>query len=165
MKVVIDIFDEKSISRAISDLEGYKSDFKKKADELCMRLASAGAVIASMSYASVGEFVSDDGPPQYSINVEQKGDSFFLTAEGEDVLYLEFGSGDRYGWGHPDVDFADGHYGPGTNSVKGHWDDPKGWWTPQGHHTYGNAPTAGMWRAKEEIIDNVQRMAEEIFNG
>ena len=171
MKIVIDVLDPSSIDKAVADLKAYKDSFKAKADELCMRLAEMGAVVASLSYARVGTYVSDDGAPDYEITVEQKGKSFFLTASGDDVLFLEFGAGDLYGWGHPDVDFAGGHYGPGTYNPEyptpenPNWSNPKGWWTFEGQHTYGNAPTAGMWMAKEEIIDKAKQLAEEIFNG
>lgn len=165
-KIVIDVFDQKSIASAIRDLQAYKRDFREKCNQLCMELIEMGAGFVRMNYSHVNHWVSDDGPPKYNITCTQKGNKFILKAEGKDVLFLEFGAGSRYGYGHPDTGMDGGPYGPGTYPTqKYHWNSPYGWWTPKGQHTYGNEPTAGMYKAKEEIINQAKERAERIFNG
>ena len=48
MKISIDVFDSKSIDKAIKQLEDYKNDLNLKAQELCKRLA-VGADLVRMS--------------------------------------------------------------------------------------------------------------------
>lgn len=159
-KISIRVLDPRSIQKAITDLEAYKRDILEKADRLCDELVARGATIVSLSYARVNPFVSDK-PTDYEISVYRKDNHFIIRAEGDDVLFLEFGSGSRYGYGHP----APGAYGPGTYPGKGHWKDPQGWFTPKGQHAYGNPPSAGMYLAREEMEDRALEIAQRIFNG
>ena len=137
-KISFDPISRQSIEIAIRKLEAYKRSVEKKTNLLCERLATP------------------------EIEVENDGDVWKILANGEEAVFIEFGSGAMYGYGHPEPQ----GFGPGTYpSIKKHWDDPKGWYTPMGQHTYGNAPTAGMWQAKEDIKDNLKRIAKEVFNG
>lgn len=175
MRIVIDVLDKKSIQQGINDLKTYKKDIKAKMDELCYRLAQLGATVVSVNYGRVNPFVSKTGSVDYSVEVDRKGNRFTIRVSGEDVLFLEYGSGDRYGWGHPDTTDAEGFvtegadapYGPGTYSPAGHWDDPNGWYVPgtHGRKSYGNYASAGMYNAKVEIEEQLKKIAEEIFNG
>lgn len=86
------------------------------------------------------------------------------------MLFIEFGSGDTYGHGHPQN--AEFGMGPGTYSEgpngKGHWKDPNGWWIPKsagGGHTYGNPPAMVMYRTARELEREIQTIAEEVFRG
>ena len=55
--------------------------------------------------------------------------------------------------------------GPGTYpDGKGHWDDPNGWWFGDGEHTFGNPPAQAMYDAKQEIINAIEQVANEVFN-
>lgn len=174
MRIEIDVLDKKSIAKGISDLNAYKKDMLKKADELCYKLMEMGAFVVSMSYSrSQATFVSDKGSVDYNINVSRKGNHFYLRVTGEDVLFIEFGSGASQGYGHPDAGDSEGFvtsgesapFGPGTfPEGKGHWREPY-WYTPGGHRSYGNPPGSGMYFAKKEIEENILKFAKEIFNG
>lgn len=152
---------KQSIRKAIKELENYKKDIQKKMDILCDRLSALGATTVSLSYARVVPFVSDNGGKDYEINVRQEGNHWIISANGSDVLFLEYGAGDRYGWGHPEPN----GFGPGTYPGVGHWDDPKGWHTPKGQKSYGNPPSAGMYFAKKDMREQLKKIAEEVFNG
>lgn len=165
-KITIDPLNPQSIQKAIRELEDYKKEIKYKADALCDRLATLGATQVSISYARVGTLVSDyGGMPE--IEVENEGDTWKILANGEEAIFIEFGSGDRYGWGHPEpLDYGPGTYNPEyPTKEKPNWSNPKGWYTPLGQHTYGNEPTAGMYWAKVEMKENLKRIAREVFNG
>ena len=96
-----------------------------------------GATRVSIEYSRVGQ-IATDGKGMPTIEVENEGDTWKIIANGEEAVFIEFGAGAMYGYGHPDPQ----GFGPGTYPGKGHWNDPKGWYTPMGEHTYGNAPTA-----------------------
>ena len=156
-KITIDPLSPSSIEKAIRDLESYKRDVKKKADLLCDRLAELGATQVSISYSRVGHLVTNNPMPQ--IEVTNEGDTWTIHANGEEAVFIEFGAGDRYGWGHPEPQgFGPGTYNPDSDNWK------TGWWY-NGQRTYGNEPTAGMYWAKVEMRENLKKLAEEVFNG
>lgn len=158
-KITIDPINPRSIQNAIRELEEYKREIKRKSDLLCDKLAELGAKRVSIEYSWVESLVSDSGDMPV-ISVTNEGDTWTIHADGKEVAFLEFGSG-LIGYGHPEPQ----GYGPGKYPGKGHWNDPKGWHTPLGQHSYGNEPTAGMWQAKVEMRENLKRIAEEVFNG
>ena len=159
MKTITMTLDVRSINKAIKELESYKKDIERKSNEICERLMSLGAMTVSQRFAQVVPFVSDTGGRDYEISVTNDGKTWTLTAGGTEVLFLEFGSGSRYGYGHPD----NLGYGPGTYPGKGHWDQPQGWWTPQGQHSYGNPPAMGFYAARIEMMEALVEIAEEIL--
>ena len=161
MKKITFSLSPQSIDKAIKELEAYKKWIQQKADELCDRLSELGATYVSLSYARVNPFVSDNGGKDFQIDVIREGNVWTIRADGSDVLFLEFGSGARYGYGHPDPK----GYGPGTYPGSKHWDDPKGWHTPAGQRSFGNPPSAGMYFAKVIMKEDLERIAREVFNG
>lgn len=176
MRIEIDVLNEKSISKAISDLKVYKRELKSKMDELTMRAAEIGAEEVGREYSMVYPFDSTHGNPDFSIDIVPKEKGYAIQATGSDVLFLEFGAGATYGSTSADVDYsdsegfviegADAPYGPGTfPNGKGHWNDPDGWYYDRGKKSKGNPPSAGMYYAKLEIVRNLEKLKEEIFNG
>jgi len=174
VRIEIDVLDKRSISKAIADLSAYKKDLKVKMDELTMRAAEIGADEVGRSYAGVNPFDNLDGSPDYSIDIVPKKKGYAIQATGEDVLFLEFGAGARYGYGHPYsgdemgmvIEGGGAPYGPGTfPEGKGHWNDRNGWWYAHGRKSYGNPPSAGMYDAKVKIEQNLEKLKEEIFDG
>lgn len=174
MKITIDVLDKKSIQKGINDLKLYKKELKPKMEELCERAAELGADVVGNSYAGVRPYDSKHGNPDFSIDVVQKKKGYAIQATGEDVLFLEYGAGAKYGYGHPDpedttelvVSGADAPYEPGRYpNGKGHWNDPNGWYYAHGQKSYGNPPSAGMYNAKKAIEQNLEKLKEEIFNG
>lgn len=147
------------IQDAIRQLENYRDDLERKGNLICARLADYGARRVDIRFATAYY----DGINDVDITVDETDGGYVITASGEAVLFIEFGSGVRYGYGHPDVH----GYGPGTYPGKGHWDDPNGWSIPKdkgGGHTYGNPPAAAMYLTGQELKDEVERVAREVFS-
>lgn len=162
MKTIhIDLFRPSSVDAAIQELQDYKSWITKKAKEIARRLADIGAVNVSLEY-SRSAYV---GQKDVQITVEQiKPDTYAIEASGETVLFLEFGAGIRYGYGHPNPTLDGIKMGPGTYpSDKGHWDNPRGWYIPGGKHTYGNPPSAAMYITGKELRNRIEDVAREVF--
>ena len=163
MKITIGI-DGKGAAKALKDVEKYQRWLDRKSKELAKRLAEHGATYASLQFSRAVYTGEND----YKVTVEPSGENAYIVkADGESVLFVEFGAGDRYGHGHPEAL----EYGPGTYPEgKGHWNDPKGWWLPRSKtggaavHTYGNPPNAPMYNARKQVIEDLEQIAREVFN-
>lgn len=150
-----------SLKSAIKELQQYSAWVQTKEAELRSRLAMLGATVASIQFSRAIYNGSND----ISVRVDDTGSVAVIYAEGESVAFIEFGSGAKYGYGHPLA--GQFGFGPGTWSDgpdgKGHWDNPKGWWYGSGEHSYGNPPAMAMYDAVKEITENVTRIAKEVF--
>lgn len=150
-----------SIDKAIAKIQDYRKSVQEKVNELCRRLAEMGATSVSIGYARA----IYSGKKDISVSVEKISDGYSIVAEGESVMFVEFGTGVTYGNGHPQA--GELGMGPGTYpDGKGHWDDPDGWWIPRengGGHTYGNPPSMTMYRTARELQDVVLHVAREVF--
>ena len=159
MTVDVNIFDYASVSRATRRLDEYYADLIEKANELCRRLAEIGKVRAELDFSNA----IYDGTNDVSVSqVEPIDNGYAIHATGNAVLFIEFGSG-VIGAGHPEQE----GYGPGTWSDgpngKGHWQDPGGWYYRHGEKSIGNPPAAAMYHAKQDVLQEVQRIADEVF--
>lgn len=154
---------EKSIGSAVSELRKYAAWVESKEAELRMRLAQLGATVASIQFSRAVYSGTND----VSVRVDSTGSVAVIYAEGESVAFIEFGTGARYGYGHPQA--GEFGVGPGTWSDgpegKGHWDNPKGWWFGHDQHTYGNPPAMAMYKAVQEMTTQLTQIAREVFAG
>ena len=159
-KITIEL-NNQSINSAIKELKQYKAWVEKKEAELRIRLASLGATVASLQFARA----IYNGTNDVSVRVDDTGSVAVIYAEGEKLAFIEFGSGARYGYGHPLA--GEFGLGPGTWSEgeegKGHWQDEKGWWYGSGQHSYGNPPAMAMYTAVQKIEEEFTQIAKEVF--
>ena len=146
-----------SIKSGIKELQKYKRWIIDKEAELRSRLASLGATVASIEFARAIYNGSND----VSVRVDDTGSVAVIYAEGESVAFIEFGSGIKYGYGHPQA--GEHGMGPGTYPGKGHWDNEKGWWYGHGQHSYGNPPAMAMYDAVQKMTEELTRIAREVF--
>lgn len=160
-KVIKMDLDEKSIDKAIKELERYKKQLDRKCKTLAKRLADYGLTKATIKYATA-LYV---GPQDWKVTVKRTEHGYAVQASGKTVLLLEFGAGITFGDGHP----LNGEFGMGPGTYpdgKGHWNDPKGWYLPKsagGGHTYGNPPSMAMYNTAEELRGEIEKIAREVF--
>lgn len=170
-KYVIGIFGD-GVNEALKGVRAKQKWLKRKTDELAKRLADMGATYAQFDF----DHAQYSGNTDVAIEVKKVGtNAYKVTANGESVLFVEFGAGIRHGYGHPEP----GEYGPGTYPGKGHWNDPRGWWYETDDpsaatktskrsgkswvHTYGNAPAAPMYNAVKTLKEELQDIVREVF--
>ncbi len=141
-----------------------KSVTGTKPKQIVETLAIRGAVEAGTRFHNT-PYVGDNDT---KISVVKRNGVTQIRATGKSVLFIEFGSGVRYGYGHPDA--AEHGYGPGTWSDgpngHGHWDAPNGWyWTDDAgkHRSFGNPPAMAMYHAAREMRQNIPAVTEEVF--
>lgn len=150
-----------SLKSAIKELRRYELWVHAKEAELRSRLATLGATVASIQFSRAIYNGSDD----VTVRVDDTGSVAVIYAEGESVAFIEFGSGAKYGYGHPTA--GEHGFGPGTWSTspegKGHWDNENGWYFGSGQHSYGNPPAAAMWSAVQEMTEQLTQIAREVF--
>lgn len=152
-------------------IEDYAHWLQKKSDELARRLSEHGVVKATMDFSRAFY----QGTKDVTVKATQIGPSHYkVEANGESVLFLEYGAGKKYGEGHPKV----GEFGPGTWPDKhygydshgnrvANWENDRGWYLPKekgGGHTYGNPPTAAMYNSVKAIEEDLEQIVREVFN-
>lgn len=150
------------VQKLQDELKEYRRWQKEKAQELAQRLAMLGASVASIGFSRAAY----SGMRDANVSVVAIPGGYAVKADGESVLFIEFGSGVTYGSGHPEA----GQFGMGPGTYpdgKGHWDDPNGWWIPKsagGGHTYGNPPAMPMYEARKAIEQELPRIVKEVFS-
>ena len=149
------------IKNAIKELKQYALWVQVKEAELRSKLARVGYDVASIQFSGA----TYDGVNDVTVRVDDTGSVAVIYAEGTSVAFIEFGSGIKYGYGHPQA--GEFGLGPGTwsdsENGKGHWDNPKGWYYAHGQRSFGNPPAMAMYNAAKEITENVTRIAREVF--
>jgi hypothetical protein len=153
---------EATIDVAVKELRRYAEWVSRKESELIIKLAERGKAVASVKFASA----KYDGTNDVSVRVDSTGSVAVIYAEGEAVAFIEFGSGAKEGYGHPQ---ADEHgFGPGTwstgESGKGHWDNPDGWYYAHGKKSHGNPPAMAMVSARDTMVEELMQIAREVFS-
>ena len=157
-KYEIDVMNPSSIGEVLGKVRKYKNWVIEKETELRDRLALVGASVASIQFTRA----IYNGTNDVTVRVDSTGSVAVIYAEGSAVAFIEFGSGAKYGYGHPQA--AQFGTGPGTYpDGKGHWDNPKGWWYGHGQHSYGNPPAMAMYQAVQQITEQVTQIAREVF--
>ena len=163
--ITVNPFDTQSIQAAIDQLDDYIAWLDRKCRELAQRLASMGATKASLDYSRAVYTGNRDVTVEV---VEREPNKLAVLAGGETVLFVEFGAGVTYGYGHPQA--AEFGYGPGTypseskdKDGNGNWNNPNGWYIPGGEHTYGNPPSMTMYNTAKDLRREVARIAQEVF--
>lgn len=160
-KRIVVPLSESGIQKIQDELSVYRKWQEEKARELADRLASLGATVASIRFSRAVY----TGKKDVDVTVEELPNGYKVKADGESVLFIEFGSGVTYGYGHPEA--GEFGMGPGTYpDGKGHWDDPRGWYLPKsagGGHTFGNPPAMPMYEARKAIEQELPRIVKEVF--
>ena len=172
------------VDRAIRELKAYKKLLNDKMHELIDRLAQEGIQVADAGYR-VAQY---DGPSDLEVGtvIWESDNSAYITAYGDKILFIEFGTGQAYEE-HPlgaQFGFVHGHYGFGRGNINRY---PKGWVyvgpmglnpTPYAHHprsrttgnvltdkvrTKGNPPARAMYDAGRYMHRMVEATAKEVF--
>lgn len=159
---MIDAFDIDGLRKAADELRKTADDMERKGVEICKRLAEIGLRVASINYA-VG---SMDGNDDVEVTIEPIEHGYKIMANGEDVYFLEFGTGVAAGFGYdtstinPPVDISPGSWSKTHKRLF----SEKGYWYYNGRKYDMTTPRMGMYHAAKEIEQNLKRIAEEVLN-
>ena len=158
MKIVINPLDPKSIDKAIAQIKEYEQQFDAQVTEFVKRLAELGLSVAKVGFATADY----EGDNDVIVHMEQNGTSAIIVASGETVGFIEFGTGVKFPeWsGSASTGYTPpkhGTYGKGKGA------NPKGWYFSHSQHTYGNMPAEAMLTARDVMIENITRIAREVW--
>lgn len=156
--------DGSGASEMLKGVLEFQKMIEQKTQELCQRCASIGLEVASLNYSQADYMGNNDT----TVTVVPVKNGYAVRANGEAVMFLEFGAGYLMGYGHPEA--GEFGMGPGTwppaDPDHPHWNDARGWYLPRwkgGGHTYGNSPSMAMYRARKEIEQNIKQIVTEVF--
>lgn len=157
MKIDINIFNPSSIESAIRQLDRYSKRLEKACAELTEELARVGAKVVDDRYAEANE------DKLYVVYYASTKNGWEIVAEGENVVFIEFGTGDdTRNYRHLDIgaEISKGSWsaseGTGTYARHGHWHY-------KGVDYKGTSPTWGFYYAKVEMKEQVVNIAKEVF--
>lgn len=163
-------------NKAVDDLLNYVEWLEQKGRELAMELSLRGYDVASIAFSSPKY---DGSTSDMTMDIQELGENkFAIYALGETAVIVEFGSGYKYGGGHPLAKKVTPKMGPGTHpdphyrrDSKGrlvqNWENDLGWYIPKsagGGHTYGNPPNMGMYNASKAMREELLEIARKVFN-
>ena len=159
MKIKITL-DRESVDNAIKQIETYKKTFNAKVEKIVSELANMGKQIVETQFATSTE------DSDYKVSCIVNGDNAMIIAEGEDVVFLEFGTG---------VATTDTTVDMETEGLppiyKGSWSETEGsgvfakygHWHYKGVDYTGTMPTMGFYFASKAIKDVAVEMAIKVF--
>ena len=90
-KIQINLFDYKSIEKALGELTIYERKFNSKLDEFMAKLAQRGVDIAKDKIKTYDAIFT--GELLNNIRAEQRGDCYLIISDTEHTAYVEFGTG------------------------------------------------------------------------
>ena len=160
---------QKSIQDAIKQLRSYQKSLVSKNEEFVRRLAELGIPVIDENIA-LAQGDSDKSHNTY-IKINSFGDytQATLVCEGKSLAFIEFGAGIHYNTPagtspHPkgqDFGYTIGSYGQGNGKNESwvYYADSGEW-----VRSYGTEATMPVYKASVEIIQNIRRIAKEVFS-
>jgi len=162
-----------SLNDGLGSLIDYLDNYQKTLDEKCelfvRRLADLGINVAmtTLAFDGVGDSPRN---ADFGIEVDKKGNLIrcMIKAKGEGLLFWEFGAGNYYnGMTSPNPKAKKFGMGIGTYPEQKHVPEPGFWYYYDSNHeavrSYGTQATMPMYKASLEIIENIHKVAKEVF--
>lgn len=173
----VDVLSQKSVDNLIKELRQYKDSLPKKCEEFVRRLYELGLPIIEQKIDEAGFTVDAKGiesgsSTEHNTHIELRhfGDysQATIVVEGEDLFFIEFGSGVHYNGAvgsspHPkgqELGYTIGSYGQG-NGRKDTW----GYYKDNGDLvlTHGTKATMPIQSAIDAIEQQMTEIAKEVF--
>lgn len=148
-----------SCKAALKELKAYQKSLKSKYNEICKRLAQIGAQEAQVWFNKGA--AEGNGGTVVSIRPIENG--WAITASGEDVYFVEFGTGKDVQW--------DTHgFRTSVPIYPGSWSEEHaeqystyGYWYYRKVKYEGTPAYMPMYHAEQKIRENERRIAEEVL--
>lgn len=159
---------QKSIQNAINEVRKYQREFIDKNEVFVRRLAELGIPVIDQNIAAAQGDSDKNHNTYIKINSFGSYSEAKLVVEGKSILFIEFGAGIRYNGSagtspHPkgeEFGYTIGSYGKGQgkNDFWFYYAD-----TGEAVMSHGTEATMPLYRASQEIIQNIRRIAREVF--
>lgn len=150
--------------KALKEIEDFKKQYQANVKETIKQCVEIGKAEAETRFA-IAEYA---GPKDVKITSRVNKRSGTVTASGESVLFIEFGTGlEAENPRDIPAEVYKSAYLPGSWSEgpegKGHWDDPNGWYYEHGQRTKGNKANKCMYDVYKEVERNLKSIVKEVF--
>lgn len=157
MKTLVLELSPTSCNKALKELEKYQKEIKPKLDEVCKRLAEIGKEEA---LSVINGISLQDGNAVERVDVVQIENGYKLVMEGEDVYFIEFGTGDG----------VSAHYDTSVPVAWGSWSAEhskilftKGFWYYDKVRYTGTKAYMPMYYAEKKMREEKPRIMKEVF--
>lgn len=174
MKTVHIELTEESIDAAIAELEKFQKWIEEGTQRLLTLMGERGVEYANIEYGNALYTGTND----VRVVFEKRGKNrVAVKAIGQDVLFIEFGTGIRSST-HPDpvaANYPHGQYGYKLGSNPNGWRYPMeygegngglAWEDPKHegyYHTFGNPANASLYNAMQKVEDEYLELVKEAF--
>jgi hypothetical protein len=155
MKTITVELSVDSCNKAIEELKKYQKEIKPKLDEVCKRLAEIGSQEASARARG-----SKEGNDDIAFSVEKIDNGYKLVMSGEDVYFVEFGTGDQ----------VSAHYDTSVPVAYGSWSAEhsqmlwkNGFWYYDKVRYTGTPAYMPMYYAERKMREEAPRIVKEVF--
>lgn len=156
-KQIILELSQKSCDKALKELERYTKKLKPKLDEVCKRLAEIGAQEAQRFFD-----MAENGNDGTNVTVKKIENGYSIVATGENVYFVEFGTGDAVTGTHGfdvSVPIRSGSYSE-THAQKY---SVYGYWYYGGERLTETPIYAPMFQAERKMRQELPRIVKEVF--
>ena len=161
--------DFKDIEYLKGRYEDANKAIKKMTDEICKRLAYMGVEKAKVHFFEA----LYDGVNDANVEVEKRDNGYAVVADGNSVLFIEFGAGVHYPDSHPEANgIAHGTYGKGYGKndywfytgMPGNAGGERAEGRINTTITHGNPANMPMYQTVKDLEEEVERMIKEVFD-
>lgn len=155
--ITVNAFSQRSVDAALQHIDDYIERYFDRVDKYLKAIAENGARAANVAFGG-----------EVSVTVQGSFPSYSIVANGEQVCFLEFGAGtlthdaDRYASVMPFPVYP-GSFSQSADG-KGMYREGHEYWYYKDQRYEFIAPTQGMQRAYEAIVQTMKREARRIFN-
>lgn len=159
---------QRSIQNAINEVRKYQREFIEKNEVFVRRLAELEIPVIDQNIAAAQGDSDKNHNTYIKINSFGSYSEAILVVEGKSILFIEFGAGIRYNGSagtsqHPkggEFGYTIGSYGKGQgkNDFWFYYAD-----TGESVMSHGTEAMMPVYRASVEIIQNIRRIAREVF--
>jgi len=158
-KITVDIFDPKSIDKALTEIEVLKTKVRYINEFVSKPLVELGSGVAQRGFDSALS-VPQYGNEPVSVSIMETANGYCISAMGNQVTFIEFGAGvyvngPAYPGNKPEWVVPWGEYGKKHGRQKS-------WSTPYGP-TEGIFARTPMYFALRSMKENVEAVAKRYF--
>lgn len=161
---------QKSIQNAIEEIRKYQQELSNKNGLFVQKLCELGIPVIDQNIASAQGDSDKNHNTYIKLNSFGSYSQATLVVEGADLVMIEFGAGIHYNGAagsspHPkgqEFGYTIGSYGKGQgkNDFWFYYAD-----TGESVMSHGTEATMPVYKASIEIIQNIRRIAKEVFGG
>lgn len=157
MKTIAIELSVDSCNKAIKELQEYQKRIRPKLDEVCRRVAEVGR---DEALSIINGIRLQDGNAVERVDVVKIDNGYKLVMEGEDVYFIEFGTGDGVS-AHYDVSVPVAYGSWSAEHSQMLWN--KGFWYYDKVRYTGTPAYMPMYYAERKMREEAPRIVKEVF--